>query len=52
MVNQMISKGQKVIAYWLSVKGAKMGEPFTFHLALLSKNCMFLSFLLFKIHYR
>ena len=52
MVKQMTSKGQKVIAYWLSAKGAKMGEPFTFHLALVSKKCMFLSSSLFKLHYR
>ena len=54
MVKQMTSKGQESTAYRLSAKGAKMGEPFTFHLAvaLVSKKCMFLSSLLFKLHYR
>ena len=51
MVKQLTSKGQKVIAYWLSIKGTKMWELYRLspHLVLVSKNCLFLSSLPFKL---
>lgn len=54
MIKQLTSKGQKVIAYWLSIKGAKMCELYKLspHLVLVSKNYLLLSSLLLKLHYR
>lgn len=46
MIKQLTSKGQKVIAYWLSIKGAKMCELYKLlpHLVLVSKNYLLLSY--------
>lgn len=54
MVKQVTSKGQKVTAYWLSIKGANMRELYrrSLHLVLVAKSYLFLSSLLFKLHGR
>lgn len=54
MVKQVTSKGQKVMAYWLSIKGTKMGELYSLslHLVLVSKSYLSLSSLPFKLYCR